>query len=586
MQNSKNKYIITVILLLLFLIALILYIRSEMRIQTIEARLKETNQQLDQAKKDLQTKEWIVAAYRDTSLNTKPSDISQPAQGEDVSSMEEEDRSHYERQSSQLIANVEKEVRELEMALRDANGDRDSLENRLYKAKEKLENLQSGSDGQLRTEGITETPLAFEKRTTPNDQPIMAQPPKKETPTRDFKTPLQAQMGLKDVEQYITAAKTHYAENDTLQAIINSIRAGELLKDILIQIRAYDLPESTVSIYTRLQVVGSLHQVVYGAFARSQFKAHADRVWSIDFTRKGDMFATASADKMVKLWNLNGDLIRTFPHETAVHSVSFMPDGRTFVSGGFDHQVHLWNSDGTGREDLSGHQASIWSVDFSPDGRWFASASTDNTIRLWRTIDSQFKILSGHTAPVNCVTFSPIGNVIASGSGDRTIKLWNLGGEEIKTLTAHTASVRCVTYSRDGQLFASAGDDRSIRLWDRDGNLLDTFWGHEDGVWSVSFSPDKRMLVSVSDDLSVKIWNLEGDVLATLQNYSTSVLSVVQFSPDGTTLATANDDGLVILWDLDLDRLLILACDILEEYLQKNPWAVEQAQGVCKTVWK
>ena len=76
------------------------------------------------------------------------------------------------------------------------------------------------------------------------------------------------------------------------------------------------------------------------------FYGHTNSVYSAKISPSGQIIASASGDKTVKLWNLDGRLLYTLQgHSDSVFDVSFSPDGKTIGSAGFDNNVILWNVD-------------------------------------------------------------------------------------------------------------------------------------------------------------------------------------------------------------------------------------------------
>jgi hypothetical protein len=94
--------------------------------------------------------------------------------------------------------------------------------------------------------------------------------------------------------------------------------------------------------------------------------AHSAWVWDLAISPTGDLLATASADRTIKLWSIE-------------------------VLSAADHRASLLRT-------LTGHTETVWGVDFASDGRTLASASWDQTVRLWDAGGGeQLAVLEGHT---------------------------------------------------------------------------------------------------------------------------------------------------------------------------------------------
>jgi hypothetical protein len=241
---------------------------------------------------------------------------------------------------------------------------------------------------------------------------------------------------------------------------------------------------------------------------------HNQWVSSVAFSPDNTLFATASDDDTVMLWQVPGGGLagKIEASMGGVPSVDFSPNSLLLAAGSWSGNVGLWQvSDGNLLRTLQGHQEGVADVEFSPNGKLLASASEDQTVRLWQVSDgSLIQTMRGHTGPVHKLAFSPDGNLLASASGDSTIGMWQVSdGSLVRSLPGHSAPVFDVAFSPDGSLLASGSGDETLRLWQvADGELLRILTEHSDVITTLAFSPDSHLLVSGASNGELKFWGL------------------------------------------------------------------------------
>ncbi|WP_158303001.1 WD40 repeat domain-containing protein [Kosmotoga olearia] len=279
-------------------------------------------------------------------------------------------------------------------------------------------------------------------------------------------------------------------------------------------------------------------------------QGHSGPVSSVAISPDGKYIVSGSWDNTIKLWNINGECLRTFEgHTDWVRTVAISPDGKYIVSGSENGKIRIWNLKGNCLRILSGHSGSVLSLAVSPDGKYIVSGSWDNAIKLWNTNGECLRTFEGHIDWVRSVAISPDGKYIVSGSEDGKIRLWDLKGNCFGILSDHSGPVMSVAISPNGKYIVSGSWDNTIKLWNVNGECLKTFKGHTDWVRSVTISPDGRYIVSGSENGKVRIWDTEGNCLKILNGHSGPILSVA-ISPDKRYIVTGSRDKTLKLWSL------------------------------------
>jgi WD40 repeat protein len=354
-------------------------------------------------------------------------------------------------------------------------------------------------------------------------------------------------------------SKTASANNQSLEAMIQAVRAGKSLRN---------LDQSTGTKDDRFQTITSLQQAYKGVLLEQhRLTSHASIVNSTSFSPDGSKIVTASDDKTVRVWDVRGQLMATLSgHSSIVNSASFSPDGSKIVTASDDKTVRVWDVRGQLLATLSGHSASVNSASFSPDGSKIVTASSDKTARVWDVRGQLLATLSGHSSIVNSASFSPDGNKIVTAShnnifqssSDKTARVWDVRGHLLATLSGHSASVNSASFSPDSSKIVTASYDKTARVWDARGQLLATLTGHSSIVNSASFSPDGGKIVTASSDKTARVWDVRGQLLATFTSYLSTVNSA-SFSPDGSKIVTVSDDKTARVWGVRGQLLATLA---------------------------
>jgi WD40 repeat protein len=172
-----------------------------------------------------------------------------------------------------------------------------------------------------------------------------------------------------------------------------------------------------------------LRSYLFGEDHRSPFPAsHAYAVTDIAFAPADGLLISVSEDATFKVWNSRDELVFSrHAHDSVVHACSFAPDGSRFATASEDRMVKLWSVEGRETAAFS-HDAPVTAVSFSPEGRRIVSGSatgaivihdvvnrsriaqfapfTSRVARCWWTLDGQHIVAAYSAGAVSVVEVS------------------------------------------------------------------------------------------------------------------------------------------------------------------------------------
>ncbi len=146
------------------------------------------------------------------------------------------------------------------------------------------------------------------------------------------------------------------------------------------------------------------------------------------------------ATNLAKLWNSDGKFIKTLKgHYGIINDVKFSPDGEIIATASNDKTIKLWSSkDGNQIKTLQEHKYPVKKIMFSPDGNILASIGDYNNINgeekviFWDKKGNYLEDSQGKK-----VSFEYEDNTITSiseGSKCDTLIFWRLDGKNLKLL--------------------------------------------------------------------------------------------------------------------------------------------------------
>ena len=285
---------------------------------------------------------------------------------------------------------------------------------------------------------------------------------------------------------------------------------------------------------------GSLKWIDAGAGKETKsIAAHAGAVVAAVFAPKGDLLATAGADKAVKLWAAaDGTAKGKFDLAEPATAVAISRDGQRLAAG-FGKSVAVWTLADSKPVVTLATPAEVKGVALSPDGLRIAAAGGDGKVRVYGS-DGKLQEAFAHAGAVSGVAFLADGKKVASSSADKTAAVWS---SSFLGQAAFAKPVRGVALVPQGDRVVVLADDGALSVVDaKSMKPTKTVAAHGGAAVALALGADGTKALTAGIDKNVRVWTV-ADGAAAVTFAVPGVPQAAALSPNGTRIAVAHPDG-------------------------------------------
>ena len=381
---------------------------------------------------------------------------------------------------------------------------------------------------------------------------------------------------IENIDSLTSVAEAQLLSNQQLESLITSVTAGKQLEQISSLGKILVGNDNWEE--TKHKTTATLQQSIYGTQELNRLKGHSQKVNAVNISSDGEIYATASDDETIKVWQQNGTLLKTLTKEQAKTNtilvnfsdinlenfnrlqtapdspIPILTQGGSYVISDDEDRLVQFQSRSDRRSIISySHSESVNNISISNDEKLLATTTIDGKINIWTKEGILLQTISGHTGEVADLKFVPSKDSdrykLISAGVDKTVRIWQVFDR--------SGNLHKEIYSTDfspisPNLYASAEGDGKINVWrnvDGEQTIVRTLPGHDKTISLIKYSPDGQIIASASWDNTVKLWDAKtGELINTLKHKD--AVNSIAFRPDSQSLISGTEDNNIYIWHI------------------------------------
>ena len=293
-----------------------------------------------------------------------------------------------------------------------------------------------------------------------------------------------------------------------------------------------------------------------GANAIVEFKGEAGSI--VPETKKRYNFSAQIIPRLASKWpkpewRAPWKLYRVISgHLGWVRSVTVDPSNEWFATGSADRTIKIWDlASGQLKLTLTGHIEQVMGIAVSDRHPYMFSCGLDKMVKCWDLeYNKVIRHYHGHLSGVYSLALHPALDVLMTGGRDSACRVWDMRTKtQVFCLSGHDNTVGSIVAQENNPQVITGSYDSTVKLWDlAAGKCAETLTYHKKGVRALALHPREFTLLSASADNIKKFGLPHGKFMHNMLSQQKSIVNSLSVNEDDVVVS-GGDNGSLYFWD-------------------------------------